>query len=74
MDDKYKEPLYGDRSLASLTRRIERTMPEEEPELCVGEDAAAVAKAVERLVNSTKLLKNFRCVMFIDAVKSTNSH
>ncbi len=43
VDDKYKEPLYGDRSLASLTRRIDKTMPEDKPELCVGEDAAAVA-------------------------------
>ena len=43
VDDKYKEPLYGDRSLASLTRRIDKTMPEDEAELCVGEDAAAVA-------------------------------
>ncbi len=48
VDDKYKEPLYGDRSLASLTRRIERTMPEEEPELCVGDDAAAVATYIYR--------------------------
>jgi len=41
--DKYDEALYGDRSLESLTRLIERTMPEEKPELCVGEDARAVA-------------------------------
>lgn len=41
--DKYQEALYGDRSLASLTRRIDRTMPEDKPELCVGDDAAAVA-------------------------------
>ena len=43
VDDKYKEALYGDRSLASLTRRIDKTIPEDEAELCVGEDAAAVA-------------------------------
>ena len=41
--EKYDEPLYGDRSLKSLTRLIERTMPEDEPEKCVGEDAEKVA-------------------------------
>ena len=43
VDEEYAEPLYGDRSLKSLTRLIERTMPEEEPALCAGDDAAAVA-------------------------------
>ena len=46
VDDKYKEALYGDRSLASLTRRIDKTMPEDKPELCDGEDAVAVAAYV----------------------------
>lgn len=41
--DKFDEPLYGNRSLESLTGLIERTMPEEEPELCRGEDAHQVA-------------------------------
>ena len=40
---KYDEPLTGDRSLESLTRKIDRTMPEEDPELCQGEDARAVS-------------------------------
>lgn len=42
--DGYDEPLYGDRSLADLTRVIEETMPEEEPDLCQGADAALVAE------------------------------
>lgn len=41
--DKHDEPLYGERSVESLTRLITRTMPEGDPELCVGEDARAVA-------------------------------
>lgn len=41
--EEYDEPLYGDRSLAWLTRKIERTMPEDAEDECVGEDAAAVA-------------------------------
>ncbi len=37
------DPLVGSRTLESLAGRIDRTMPEEEPELCVGEDAKTVA-------------------------------
>ncbi len=40
---KFDEPLTGERSLESLTRKIDRTMPEEDPELCAGEDARLVA-------------------------------
>ncbi len=40
---KYDEPLTGERSLESLTRKIERTMPEEDPDLCKGEEARLVA-------------------------------
>jgi mono/diheme cytochrome c family protein len=42
----YEEPLTGSRSLESLTRLIERTMPEDDPSLCVGEDAKLVADYV----------------------------
>ncbi len=44
--DKYDEVLEGDRSIASLTRIIERTMPEDKEDLCVGEDAKAVASYI----------------------------
>ena len=40
---KFDEPLTGDRSLEALTKKIERTMPEEDPGSCVGEDAKQVA-------------------------------
>ena len=43
VDEEYDEPLYGDRSLKSLTRLIERTMPEDDAKACVGEDAKQVA-------------------------------
>jgi hypothetical protein len=43
VDGEFDKPLYGDRSLESLTDLIERTMPEEEPKLCAGEDAGAVS-------------------------------
>ncbi len=36
-------PLVGDKSLLELTKLIEQTMPEGDPEACVGEDAKKVA-------------------------------
>lgn len=44
--EKYDEPLHGDRSIASLSRLIERTMPEGEPETCVGDEARQVANYI----------------------------
>ena len=43
VEDKYSDPLVGDRSVAELTTIIEKTMPEDAPEKCVGEDAKKVA-------------------------------
>jgi hypothetical protein len=40
---KSDEPLSGDRSVISLARVIERTMPEDDPETVAGDDAAKVA-------------------------------
>lgn len=37
------DPLTGDRTLLSLSRYIDRQMPEEDPELVVGDDARKVA-------------------------------
>ncbi|MFG0263744.1 MAG: PA14 domain-containing protein [Rhodopirellula sp. JB055] len=42
-EDYYPDPLMGDGSIGELTEIIVDTMPEEDPDLCVGEDAAAVA-------------------------------
>ena len=41
--DAYEEPLIGDSSISELTEIIADTMPEEDPDACVGEDAEAVA-------------------------------
>ena len=43
VEDAYGDPLIGDESIGQLAARVERTMPEGEPEECVGEDAVAVA-------------------------------
>ena len=42
-DDHYPLPLVGERSVASLSRLIAKTMPEDAPGECVGEDADKVA-------------------------------
>ena len=46
VEDKADDPLEGNRSLDSLAGRIERTMPEDQEELCVGGDARAVAEYI----------------------------
>lgn len=51
---KYDEPLHGDRSLVSLTRRIERTMPEGKEGTCVGPDAVNVAEYIYHLFYSAE--------------------
>jgi hypothetical protein len=43
VEGKYDEPLIGDRELDALARKIEKTMPEDNEDACVGEDAKAVA-------------------------------
>ena len=45
-NNRYPQPLTGDRSVLELTEYIERTMPEKEPEKCVGEDARRVAEYI----------------------------
>lgn len=44
--DKYDDALHGDRSLENLTRYINKSMPEDDPDRCVGEDAASVARYI----------------------------
>ena len=44
--DKHDEPLYGDRSVKSLTRLITKTMPEDRDEKCTPADAAKVAEYI----------------------------
>ena len=42
-DDNYPRALVGDRSVVNLARLIAKTMPEDAPGDCVGEDADKVA-------------------------------
>jgi mono/diheme cytochrome c family protein len=40
---KYDDPLTGNKPVEALARKIEKTMPEDHEDECVGEDAKAVA-------------------------------
>ena len=42
-DEEFVDPLFGNKSIESLARKIHRTMPEDEEDLCVDADAKAVA-------------------------------
>ncbi|MDQ8190466.1 DUF1592 domain-containing protein [Roseibacillus persicicus] len=46
VDEEYDEALVGKRSIASLAKYIHRTMPEDEEDLVVDEDALAVAEYI----------------------------
>ncbi|MCO8120586.1 DUF1588 domain-containing protein [Stieleria sp. TO1_6] len=57
--DAYSDPLSGDSSLGELTEIIVDTMPEEDPEQCVGADAEAVAKYIyESFYSAAAQLRN----------------
>ena len=46
VEDEHEEPLWGDKSVDSLTRYIHKSMPEDEEETVVDEDARAVAQYI----------------------------
>lgn len=48
VEDFYPDPLEGDDSVERLAEIIERTMPEEDPDLCVGQEARDVAEFVHQ--------------------------
>ena len=43
---KFKKSLTGDLSVGQLTKLIDETMPEDDPDKCVGEDARRVAEYI----------------------------
>ncbi len=57
--DGYSDPLVGDASIGQLAEVIADTMPEEDPDLCVGEDAKAVAEYIyESFYSEAAQLRN----------------
>ena len=67
VDGEYDEPLYGTRSVKALTRLIVRTMPEDEAELCVGDDAAAVAAYIHDAFYSSEAQTQLKPVKVLPA-------
>ena len=45
-DEGYEEPIFGDETIPNLALLIERTMPEDDPESCVGDEAKLVAEYI----------------------------
>ena len=57
--DGYTDPLTGDASINELTELISDTMPEEDPDLCVADDAKAVATYIhETFYSEAAQLRN----------------
>lgn len=57
--EDYEKPLIGDASIGELAEIIADTMPEEDPEKCTGEDAAAVAQFIyESFYSEAARLRN----------------
>ncbi|MEM0927574.1 MAG: PA14 domain-containing protein, partial [Planctomycetota bacterium] len=57
--DFYPDPLIGDASIGELTEIISETMPEEDPDTCVAEDADAVARFIhEAFYSEAAQLRN----------------
>ncbi|WAC20700.1 DUF1592 domain-containing protein [Luteolibacter sp. SL250] len=52
--NKYEDPLHGDRTLASLAKRIDKTMPEDEEELLDAVQSAQVADYIYHAFYSEK--------------------
>ncbi len=46
VEGEYEDALYGDWSLGKIKRYVEKNMPEDDPENCVGEDAEKVAQYI----------------------------
>ena len=65
--NQYAHPLRGALTVAKLAKLIEETMPEEDPEKCVGEDAEAVAQYIhEEFYAGTKPAGRIQLVRFTE--------
>ncbi len=59
VEGAYEDPLVGDDSIGQLAAQIAKTMPEGEPEKCVGAEAEAVAAFVyERFYSEAAQIRN----------------
>ena len=58
---EYEEAMLGDWSLSKLTRYVIKSMPDDDPDLCVGDDAAQVAKYI---FNAFYSMNCILCIVF----------
>lgn len=57
--DKYAQPLIGDRSIGELTEYIAKTMPEDKPGTCTGQEARNVSAFIhEAFYSATAQARN----------------
>ena len=57
--DSYAHPLVGDRSVGELTEYIAKSMPEDKPGTCIGDEAARVSQFIhETFYSSTAQARN----------------
>src|SRR4051794_37363034 len=71
VQDKYDEPLHGNRGVEALAKRIARTMPDDDVGACVGEDARQVAAYIYDAFYSPRAQWRLRPPEF-DLVRLTN--
>ncbi len=57
---EYDAPLFGDLSVEQLSKYIDETMPEDDPERCVGEAAEQVARYIHQQFYSAAAQNRFR--------------
>ena len=70
---EYEVPLAGMRSVSELTRLIERTMPDGQPEECVGDEARQVAEYIynEFYSPAARQLKGLDPVVQVELMRLT---
>ena len=57
--ESYPHPLVGDRSIGELTEYISKSMPEDKPGTCVGEEALRVSRFIhDSFYSSTAQARN----------------
>jgi cytochrome c len=46
VEDEYDEPLTGEKAVEALGKYIDRTMPEDDPDLCTAEESKLIAEYI----------------------------
>jgi len=58
VEGAYEDPLEGDLPVRMLSEYVDKTMPEDDPEMCVGEDSEFVTRyMIDEAVHGFRLAK-----------------